>query len=233
MIKSIMTGALALTTLGTGASAIALNTPTSINIAHESLFDTNVSYSVAEMLTLAIEDEYSTKATYQALLVLFPQVRILENLLAAEQKHIDALVPLFVKYDVTIPVESTTPLTVAYGTIQEAALDIVAKETSNIEMYAHFLSQSDLPSDVELMFTNLMNASIKHQAAGERVAASAMNGSAMFGNRTNFGRARFAMRPRDVGIMNKRFVQAKRNAAAEECVCEVEDLTENVDGSDE
>jgi hypothetical protein len=233
MIKSIMTGALALTTLGTGASAIALNTPTSINVAYESLFDTNVSYSVAEMLTLAIEDEYSAKATYQALLVLFPQARILENLLAAEQKHIDALVPLFVEYNVTIPVESTTPLIVAYGTIQEAALNIVAKEASNIEMYAHFLAQSDLPSDVEFLFTNLMNASIKHQAAGERVADNGINSSAMFSNRTNFGRAKFAMGPRAVGIMNNRFVQEQRNTATGDGVCEIEDLPEAVEESNE
>jgi hypothetical protein len=233
MIKSIMTGALALTTLGTGASAIALNTTTSINVAYESLFDNTVSYSVAEMLTLAIEDEYSAKATYQALLVLFPQEKILDHLLTAEQKHIDALIPLFVAYDVTIPVESTTPLIVTYGTIQEAALDIVAKEVSNIEMYAHFLTQSDLPSDVELLFTNLMNASIRHQAAGERVAASGTNSFAMFGNKSNFGRAKFAKGPRAVGIMNNRFVQAQRNATAGDGVCEIEDLPETVEGSDE
>jgi hypothetical protein len=230
MIKSIMTGALALTTLGTGASAIALNTQTSVNALYESLFDTTVSYSVAEMLTLAIEDEYSAKATYQALLVLFPQARIIENLLAAEQKHIDALVPLFETYNITIPLESTIPLTVAYGSIQEAALDIVAKEVSNITMYAHFLTQSDLPSDVEFLFTNLMNASIKHQAAGERVAANVTNSFSMFGNKPNVGRAKFVKGPRAVGILNNRFVQSQRNTAMNEGVCNVEGLPETVEG---
>jgi len=232
MIKSIITGALALTTLGTGASAIALNTPTSLNVAYESLFDTNVSYSVAEMLTLAIEDEYSAKATYQALLVLFPQARILENLLAAEQKHINALIPLFNTYNVTIPTESIIPLTVSYETIQEAALDIVAKEASNIEMYAHFLNQSDLPDDVELLFNNLMNASIKHQTAGERVAANQTNSFGMFGNNPNIGKRRFAS-PREVGIMNNRFVRSQKNIAVNDGVCEFEDLPETVEGSDE
>jgi hypothetical protein len=230
MIKSIMTGALALTTLGTGASAIALNTQTSVNALYESLFDTTVSYSVAEMLTLAIEDEYSAKATYQALLVLFPQARIIENLLAAEQKHIDALVPLFETYNITIPLESTIPLTVAYGSIQEAALDIVAKEVSNITMYAHFLTQSDLPTDVEFLFTNLMNASIKHQAAGERVAANVTNSFSMFGNKPNVGRAKFVKGPRAVGILNNRFVQSQRNTAMNEGVCNVEGLPETVEG---
>jgi hypothetical protein len=233
MIKSIMTGALALTTLGTGASAIALNTQTSVNVAYESLFDSTISYSVAEMLTLAIEDEYSAKATYQALLVLFPQEKILEHLLSAEQKHINALVPLFETYNVTIPLESTIPLTVTYGSIQEAALDIVAKEVSNIAMYAHFLIQSDLPSDVEFLFTNLMNASIKHQAAGERVAANGTNSFAMFGNKPNIGRAKFVKGPRAVGILNNRFVQSQRNTAMNDGVCDVEELPETVEGSDE
>jgi hypothetical protein len=233
MIKSIMTGALALTTLGTGASAIALNTQTSVNVAYESLFDSTISYSVAEMLTLAIEDEYSAKATYQALLVLFPQEKILEHLLSAEQKHINALVPLFETYNVTIPLESTIPLTVTYGSIQEAALDIVAKEVSNIAMYAHFLTQSDLPSDVEFLFTNLMNASIKHQAAGERVAANGTNSFAMFGNKPNIGRAKFVKGPRAVGILNNRFVQSQRNTAMNDGVCDVEELPETVEGSDE
>lgn len=233
MIKSIMTGALALTTLGTGASALALNTQTSVNVEYVSLFDTTISYSVAEMLTLAIEDEYSAKATYQALLVLFPQARIIENLLDAEQKHIDALVPLFATYNVTIPLESTIPLTVTYGTIQEAAIDIVAKEVSNIEMYAHFLTQSDLPSDVEFLFTHLMNASIKHQAAGERVAANGTNSFAMFGNKPNVGKAKFAKGPRAVGILNNRFVQSQRNTNMNDGVCDVEELPETVEGSDE
>lgn len=232
MIKSIITGALALTTLGTGASAIALNTQTSVNFEYASLFDTTISYSVAEMLTLAIEDEYSAKATYQALLVLFPEARILENLLAAEQKHIDALVPLFATYSVTIPLESTIPLTVTYGTIQEAALDIVAKEASNIEMYAHFLTQSDLPVDVELLFTNLMNASIKHQAAGERVAANGTNSFKMFRNNQNNGRPKFTS-PRAKGIFNNRFVQSQRKTFMNDRVCDVEDLPETVEGTDE
>jgi hypothetical protein len=232
MIKSIMTGALALTTLGTGASAIALNPQTFANVEYVSLFDTTISYSVAEMLTLAIEDEYSAKATYQALLVLFPQARILENLLAAEQKHINALIPLFSTYNVSIPLEATIPLIVSYETIQEAALDIVAKEASNIEMYAHFLTQSDLPTDVELLFTNLMNASIKHQAAGERVAANDTNSFGMIWNKPNVGRSRFVS-PRAVGILNNRFIRSQRNIAMNDGVCEVEDLPETVEGSDE
>jgi hypothetical protein len=76
-------------------------------------------------------------------------------------------------------------------------------------------------------------ASIKHQAAGQRVAANGINSFPMFGNKPNFGRAKFAMGPRALGIMNNRFVQAQRNTTAGDGVCEIEDLPETVEGSDE
>ncbi len=170
MIKSIITGALALTTLGTGATTIALNTQNTLNVEYEVAFDTTISYSLAEMLTLAIEDEYSAKATYQALLALFPEARILENLLAAEQKHIELLIPLFETYQIDLPVESTVLPTLNYSTLQEAAVDIAKLELINISMYQHFLSQVDLGDDVKEVFAKLLSASTMHLQASQRVA---------------------------------------------------------------
>lgn len=225
MIKSIITGALALTTLGTGATTIALNTQNTYNVEYDFAFDATITYSVSEMLTLAIEDEYAAKATYQALLVLFPEQKILENLLLAEQKHINALLPLFDVYDVVVPVESTVPLVLSYETIQEAALDIAAKEVSNIEMYQHFLSQEDLPEDLELLFTNLVNASMHHQAAAERVVAS-QAGRGMFGVKSNGNRIRFAYNKREMNPQINRFTRSQKRAHFNTETPQVEDSNE-------
>jgi hypothetical protein len=170
MIKSIITGMLAFTTLGAGATTIALNTQNTSNVEFDVLFDTTITYSVADMLTLAIEDEYAAKATYQALLVLFPDQKILENLLKAEQRHIDLLIPLFETYQVELPTESDVVPNLTYTTLQEAALDIAKLELINVSMYQHFLSQSDLAADVKEVFAKLLSASTNHLQAAQRIA---------------------------------------------------------------
>lgn len=198
MLKTLITGVLALTTVGTGATAITLSNLNTTNVDYVASIDTSISYSIPEMLTLAIQDEYEAKATYESLLVLFPEAKFLEHLIKAEQRHIDALVPLFTVYGIELPVASLDPIVVAYQTLEEAAIDIAAKEVSNIEMYKHFLAQPDLPEDVEVVFKNLMKASLRHQGAAEKVAAGlpsqGIGGKNMM-RRPDFARFAYSQKP--------------------------------------
>jgi hypothetical protein len=171
MLKTIITGALALTTLGTGATAIVLNAQdvSNLNVDFNTTIDTSITYSIDEMLTLAINDEYLAKATYVKLLEIFPDQKMLEHLILAEQRHIDLLLPLFEAYDVVLPEASNQDLTLDFTTIEQAAQSIASAELANIAMYQHFLSQSNLPDDVRGVFEKLLGASSMHLQAAQRV----------------------------------------------------------------
>lgn len=171
MLKTIITGALALTTLGTGATAVVLNAQDSsnLNVDFNTTIDTSLIYTVDEMLTLAIKDEYLAKATYVKLLEIFPDQKMLERLVLAEQRHIDLLLPLFEAYDVVIPEDLNQDLVLDFTTIEQAAQSIANAELANIAMYQHFLSQSNLPDDVKVVFEKLLGASSMHLQAAQRV----------------------------------------------------------------
>lgn len=172
MLKTIITGALALTTAGVGASAIvssptpAYLSPTSLN----STIDTTITYSLEQMLNLAIQDEYLAKATYTKLFEAYPDQKMLERLIAAEQRHIDLLIPLFETYQLEVPSDPNTNLVLSYQSFAEAAKAIATGELVNIEMYQHFLSTPDLAVDVADVFKKLLSASTMHLQAAQKVA---------------------------------------------------------------
>jgi hypothetical protein len=127
------------------------------------------------MLTLAIEDEYLAKATYVKLLELFPEQQMLTRLVAAEQRHIDLLLPLFETYAISVPVDSNGNLVLSFATIEEAALAIADNELNNISMYQHFLKQTNLPDDLRDVFGKLLTGSMMHLHASQRVAFNLAN----------------------------------------------------------
>lgn len=123
-------------------------------------------YTLEQMLTYAIQDEYAARATYVAIQKAFGEQRPFANIDGAESTHVAELTVLFNTYGLTVPADTATAA--APATVAEAYAASIAIETTNIAMYAKFLAQSDLPADVRATFVALQNASTNHLAAFTR-----------------------------------------------------------------
>lgn len=128
------------------------------------------SYTLEEMLTYAIQDEYMAQAEYQAIMAKYGQVRPYTNITRSETSHIASLSTLFNTYNIALPVNDAASRVVLPSTLQASYTTGVQAEIANIAMYKSFLSQ-DLPADVELTFTKLLRASENHLKAYENKAA--------------------------------------------------------------
>lgn len=127
----------------------------------------NGTYSLSEMLTYAIQDEYLAYAEYGAIIGAYGAQRPFTNILKAEAAHISALEPLFAEYGAAVPENTAGEHTVLPGTLLDAYRAGAEAEISNIAMYEAFLKQ-DLPEDARRVFASLKNASENHLAAFER-----------------------------------------------------------------
>ena len=168
--KQIAAGVLALSLLST--SGMALATETNFGSAG-ALVDP--SYTLEEMLTYAIQDEYAAKAEYQAIQDAFGVVRIYSNILKAEAQHVETLLPLFETYEITVPAEITPDQIVLPVDLATSYRLAVEAEINNIAMYEAFLKE-ELPEDVQFVFENLQNASESHLVAFQRAADGNMGG---------------------------------------------------------
>lgn len=128
---------------------------------------TGGTYTTEQMLTYAIQDEYMALAEYQAIIAKFGASRPFTSLIAAEQRHIDLLKPLFAAYGVTVPDNDAAGRVTAPETLAEAYEAGLKAETSNIAMYNAFLGQS-VPADLQAVFTSLKAASENHLSSFER-----------------------------------------------------------------
>jgi len=122
-------------------------------------------YTVEDMLVSAIQDEYLAQATYAAIIEAYGEVKPFSKIILAEQTHIDLLLPLFETYGIEVPVNDAAQYVVLPDSISSALSTGVQAETLNIAMYDAFLSQVDLPADVQTVFEYLQSASENHLAA--------------------------------------------------------------------
>lgn len=123
------------------------------------------SYTVEEMLTYALLDEYMAKAEYEAIIETFGEIKPFTNIVLAEQTHIDLLVPLFEAYGFVLPENNAVESVVIPDSITSALATGVEAEENNIAMYVAFLAQDNLPEDVRTVFEYLVAASEHHLAA--------------------------------------------------------------------
>lgn len=128
-------------------------------------------------LTEAIQDEYKARATYRAIIEQFGPVRPFVNILAAEERHIQALTPLFVKYYIPIPTDDWAVRVGAPISLDQACKDGVQAEIENGEMYERLLVMvADYP-DVQRVFRQLQRASQEnHLPTFQRCAAREQRG---------------------------------------------------------
>nr|WP_084315616.1 DUF2202 domain-containing protein [Thalassobacillus devorans] len=132
------------------------------------------SLTLPQMLTYAIQDEYSAQARYRDILSNFGYVSPFANIQQAELRHIEALLPLFQRYQVPVPADISQMFVSTPSTVKQAFAEGVQAEIDNIGMYNKFLSYM-LPEDVRMVFTNLRNASLNHLAAFERGLARGLH----------------------------------------------------------
>ncbi len=127
--------------------------------------ETGTSYTLAEMLTYAMQDEYLAEAEYMAIQEAFGVDNPYTNIMGAEVTHQESLRTLFNAYGIAAPDNTAADHVVLPETLQETYEIGVQAEIMNIAMYQAFLAQKNLPQDVINTFTALMNASKSHLEA--------------------------------------------------------------------
>ncbi len=152
--------------------------------------DNGKAITLEDMLNYAIEDEYHAKTEYALIIDAYDAPRTFTNIIKAEERHIQWLLPLFQAYGIDVPEDVSADFVVLPESLTAAYEIGVEAEILNIDMYNVFLEQ-DLPQDVEQVFTALRNASENHLKAFERKTGSfAPAGQAGRNGGNGFGRNR-------------------------------------------
>lgn len=114
-----------------------------------------------QALAMALDDEYRARATYGAVIAAHGPVAPFVNIVQAEQRHVDALLPLFARYGLMPPPDRWLGNVVPPATVPEACAAGVAAEIRNFRMYDALLEQIAEP-DVRAVFWSLRTASAFH-----------------------------------------------------------------------
>jgi hypothetical protein len=129
-----------------------------------------MSMPLKDRLTLALLDEYKSRATYAKILEKFGPIRPFVNIHEAEGRHVEALIRLFEAYQIEIPVDHWPCHITVPATLEEACQQAVDAEQDNMTMYDRILADTSEP-DVRRALLNLQAASRdRHLPAFERCA---------------------------------------------------------------
>lgn len=158
------------------ASAAASGTSVSASIAEKDPL-TDLSESEIEALHLALEDEYKAWSTYDQVIADFGLVRPFTNIRRAEENHITALVTLFQRYGLDVPINDWPGKVPTFDTLGQACAASVQAEIDNAALYDQLFSMVDDP-DVVQVFTALQQASqTQHLPTFERCASRPASGA--------------------------------------------------------
>ena len=131
-----------------------------------------VSPALPNALAMALDDEYRARATYQAVVDTHGPVLPFANIVHAEERHIAALLPLFERYAVPLPLDRWFGNVPPQPNLQADCEAAVAGEIRNYQMYDQLLMQVHEP-DVQMVFSNLRNASANHHLPAFQACAAA------------------------------------------------------------
>ena len=126
-------------------------------------------------LNMALDDEYRARATYQAIVDAYGPVTPFANIVQAEQRHIEALLPLFQRYGLAPPYDRWNGNVQVPPSLQAACEAGVQAEINNYQMYDRLLTEVAEP-DVRAVFSNLRNASAYHHLPAFQACAAALAG---------------------------------------------------------
>lgn len=129
------------------------------------------SYTLEEMLTYAIQDEYLAQAKYTAIAEANNNANPFSNIAEAEATHINELLPLFEMNGIEVPANDAFERVTLPDSLAASYEMGIEGETQNISMYKRFLEEV-LPADVEAVFERLMAASEEHLQAFEQENAN-------------------------------------------------------------
>lgn len=140
------------------------------------------------ILTEAIDYDYKAQAIYRLVLQQFGEIAPFANIVAAEGRHIEALLTLFKKYSIPVPVGEWPTKAEAPGSIREACETGVSAEIENAAMYDRLLEAAADYPDVQTVLRNLQRASQEnHLPAFQR--SMTRGGSAGGGQRMGKGKS--------------------------------------------
>ena len=91
------------------------------------------------VLVEAINDEYKACALYRLVISKFGEIRPFINIVEAEGRHIQALLPLFEKYGIPIPEDDWESRIEPPASVLDACKAGVQAEIDNAEMYERLL----------------------------------------------------------------------------------------------
>ena len=127
-----------------------------------------MSMTLKDRLTLALLDEYKSRATYAKILEKFGPIRPFANIHEAEGRHVKALVHLFETYQIEVPVDHWPCHITVPATLKEGCEQAVDAEQDNMTMYDRILAETSEP-DVRRVLLHLQSASRdRHLPAFER-----------------------------------------------------------------
>lgn len=140
---------------------LAIGFPVVVPAPHRLVWRERMSMTLASVLNEALMDEYKARDTYRKVIETFGSVRPFINIVEAEQRHIDMLLPLYEKYGIPLPEEPDPEQVQASKSLLEACREGVAAEIENVAMYDRLIAAVDLPDVIEVL-RRLQSASREH-----------------------------------------------------------------------
>jgi hypothetical protein len=141
---------------------------------------------LASILDDAFLDEVKARDSYRKIIERFGPVRPFINIVEAEQRHIELLLPLYEKYGIQLPAKPNADRLAVPATLQQACQMSVTGELENVAMYDRLINATDLP-DVVAVLRQLQAASRDHHLPAFQRCAD--QGSGPQGGR-GFGRGK-------------------------------------------
>jgi hypothetical protein len=114
--------------------------------------------SDVQALHMALDDEYHALATYLSVMETFGDVEPFASIAQSEQRHIEALLNQFNKYDIPVPENPWLGEVAPFESVQQACQTGVEAEIANAELYEELFQMTD-NADLIRVFTNLSRAS--------------------------------------------------------------------------
>lgn len=99
-------------------------------------------------LKMALDDEYKARATYVQVMNDFGKKRPFSKIVQSEQRHIEALLPFFEKYETQVPENPHLGNVPRYNSFKEACQAGVDAEVENVSLYDKIFAMTD---DAELI----------------------------------------------------------------------------------
>jgi len=107
--------------------------------------------TLTNILNEALMDEYKARDTYRKIIDTFGPVRPFINIVEAEQRHIEMLLPLYEKYDISLPVEPNPERVTVAHSLQNACQMGVEAELMNMAMYDRLIAAADQPDVIDIL----------------------------------------------------------------------------------